>query len=358
MYRRGLANLHSLGGATKRRKRLASVVVLCRDEERFIGSCLESVLDWQIEDWLEIEILVVEGASKDNTRGIIQQFADANPTIRLIDNPTGTKPAGMNLGIAAAGGEFIVRLDAHSEYPPDYLTECINTVLRTGAQNVGGVVIPRLRNSSASAVIVQAITTSPFGVGGSSFRLTPEDGPVDTVPYGCFPRATFDEYGVFDERLLHSQDYEFNRRVAHRGGVVWINPKIVVHYYNQSSLRAFLEKTLHRDGPWNAYMWRLAPYTFKARHAVPLAAVMTGMLLVGASLFWPGARATLGILVAAYASVALWSSWIQAHRLGRPMLLVALPLGFLAYHGCNGIGTLVGALRLATGTAPVPRYDK
>jgi glycosyltransferase involved in cell wall biosynthesis len=184
---------------------LVSVVVICRNEEGFIRACLESVLSWECPGY-RLEILVVDGCSTDRTRQIVQQLAARDTRVRLLDNAEGIKPAGLNIGLRAARGEWIVRLDAHSTYPPDYLAVCMETAGRTGADNVGGVCVTQPRGNSVQARLVQALTTHRFGVGDAGFRTGAAEGTADTVPYGCYRRQVFDKIGYFDERLIHSQD--------------------------------------------------------------------------------------------------------------------------------------------------------
>jgi len=218
---------------------------------------------------------------------------------------------------------------------------------------VGGVIETLPRDGSFGARLVQALSTSSFGVGGAKFRVGGKEGPADTVVFGCFRREVFDEVGLFDERLVRNQDYEFNRRLARAGKRIWLNPAIKVQYYNQATLGG-LFKQAFGTGKWNPWTWYVAPYAFAARHAVP-GIFVVGLFLVFSlwSLVSWGWIAAAAVLVP-YFVLALVASFQQARRYGLGLSL-PLPLLFFTYHVSYGLGTLWGALRLLVGATPVQK---
>ena len=167
-----------------------SVIIPCYRERDFIGGCLDSVLAFELPPYVTIEVLVADGMSSDGTRDIVAAVAARDPRVRLLDNPGRTAPAALNLAIAQAHGDYILRLDAHSVYPPDYLRKCLETARRTGADNVGGLFLTEARGAGYAAAMVQALTTHWFGVGNAGYRTGVAEGPADTVPYGCFKRTS------------------------------------------------------------------------------------------------------------------------------------------------------------------------
>ena len=330
-----------------------SILIPCYQERNFIRGCLESVQAFDLPAGSSVEILVIDGMSNDGTRDIVAEMAAADPRIRLIDNPARNQSPGLNVGIREARGEYLVRLDAHSFYPTNYLSLTLDTARRTGADNTGGVVATLRRGEGYQAALVQALTTHKFGVGDSGFRTDAEEGPTDTVPYGCFKREVFERIGMFDERLLRAQDYEMNRRILASGGKIWMNPKIQVQYYQQPDLTSFIRKQVVHEAPYNAYLWYLAPYAFTPRHAITgvfAAGVLGGVFLSPFStvIRW----LFLGVL-SLYFALAILSGIQQAVRYREPRHALFAPIGFFLYHFLHGIGVLIGLLRLATGTAPV-----
>lgn len=334
---------------------LVTIVIPCFQECDFIRSCLESVIAFELPPETTTEILVVDGMSSDGTREVIDDLAKAVPRIRRVDNVNRTQSAALNLGIKLGQGEYLLRLDAHSVYPPDYLIRTLENAHRTGAHNTGGVVMTLKRGRGFQAGVVQALVTHPFGVGNSGFRTGAREGPADTVPYGCFRMTLFDRVGLFDERLIRAQDYEMNRRIVAAGGKVWCNPEIVVHYYPQPDLPSFLKKQVMFEAPYNAYMWYLAPYSFAPRHAITAFfafGVIAGLLLspVSAAIRW-----SFIAVMALYFLLAIISATQQAVRYGNVLYVIALPPAFFSYHFLHGIGILGGLVSLLAGTAPVQK---
>ncbi|MGE0447307.1 MAG: glycosyltransferase family 2 protein [Vicinamibacterales bacterium] len=334
--------------------RLVTILLPCRDEKAYIQACLASIRQWELAGW-DLEVLVLDGMSTDGTRDLVAEAARLDPRIRLVDNVRRDKPSALNLGVGLARGRYVMRLDAHATYPADYLARCLEVAEATGADNVGGVLDARVHDTSWQAAVVQALTTHRFGVGGSAFRTdAAAPRPVDTVPFGFFPATTFLRFGGFDERLIHSQDYEFNRRITRGGGQIWLDPRIRVSYFNQHRLWPFYRKVLFRDGPWNPWMWYVAPYAFRWRHAVPLVFVVA-VLIAPFAVAHPLGRAIVLAVAAAYAVAAIVAAAQQARRFGRWWLVAALPPAFLAYHVSYGLGSLAASLALAVGLAPVQR---
>jgi glycosyltransferase involved in cell wall biosynthesis len=357
-----------------------SLVVLCRNERESIGRCLDSIVvqDYPMD---RTEVLVVDGMSEDGTRDILRQYQARFTHIRLLDNSKRITPCAFNIGIKSALGSFVVVMSAHAAYPPDYVRICADTCRLSDAENVGGVFVTLPRGDALQARLVQALTTSRFGVGDAEYRMDVGEGPADTVPYGCFRREVFDEVGLFDERLVRNQDYEFNRRLKAAGKRIWLNPAIRVQYYNQATLGGLFRQAFG-TGKWNPWMWYVAPYAFAARHAVPGLFVL-GLFLVLSSWFlvsWGWIAAA--VILVPYFALALLASSQQARRFGpRPvppssllippsslpppsslltphssfLLFLPLPFLFFTYHVSYGLGTLWGAARLLVGATPVQR---
>lgn len=333
------------------KEKLLSVIIPARNEVRYIAQCLLSVFTADPVD-SDLEVIVVDGMSTDGTREVLATWCEKHANLRVLDNPRGIVPAAMNIGIGAARGDWIIRLDAHSEYPQNYFSLCLETLKRSGADNVGGMVLARFETESFQGRFVQALTTHRFGVGNSGFRTGAKEGWADTVPFGCFPRAVFERIGFFDERLVRNQDYELNRRLIRLGGRIWFNPAIQITYHNQRSLSGLMRQAFN-TGKWNPWMWYVAPYSFAWRHAIPLGFVCVLVvtclsLLVGISI---GAAIGAPVLLL-YLGLALIASVQQALRYGWGLFLY-LPTLFLLYHLAYGLGSLWGIVMLLLFRSPV-----
>lgn len=317
-----------------------SVVLPCRNEEHYIAPCLDSFLATEFPKD-ELELLVVDGCSNDRTREIVASYAKRHRFIRLIDNPSRIVPTALNLGITAARGDIIVRMDAHVVYPPDYLTKCVAALESSGADNVGGMVVtlPASREPMARAIAIAL--SHPFGVGNSWFRIgTREVREVDTVPFGCFRRELFSRIGLFDEELVRNQDDELNFRIIRRGGRILLLPDVVSYYYARES-PSLAARMLYQYGYFKPLVARKIGRVVTLRQLVPPLFVAALATLGILSFVWSPARILLGALVATYGAAAIASAAGSDKTRGfadRACLAAVFPLLHIAY----GAGFLRG----------------
>jgi glycosyltransferase involved in cell wall biosynthesis len=316
-----------------------SIIVPCRNERRHIDACLKSVLD-QIEPPGGFEVLVADGMSDDGTREIIAEFALRDPRVRMIDNPLRTTSPGLNQAILAARGEIIVRVDAHTEYAPDYVQQCVAVMNATGADNVGGAA--RTRGEGKLQRAVCAAFHSPFSTGGAGFHQPDFEGEVDTVVYGCWKRERLIAIGMFDEKLVRNQDDELNFRIKRAGGRLWQSRSIRSWYRPRTSLRALFRQYL-QYGYWKVGVMRKHGRPTSLRQLAPV--VFLAALVLGgvAAPFHDACLTAYLVGVAAYAITSvLFSSRAAAHA-GWD-LLPLLPLVFLVFHVSYGIGFAAGLI--------------
>ena len=267
-----------------------SVIIPARNAERELSECLRRVLE-QDYPGERVEVLIAEGCSTDRTRAIAEQAAATDPRVRVVDNPTGLIPQGLNLAIAQACGEVIARVDAHSRIAPDYLSQCVRVLRETGAGNAGGPVRPRGEGYWGEAIAVSY--GSWFGRGGARLHDPSYRGEADTVYLGCFPKALLIELGGFDETLSKNQDIELNHRIIESGRRVFLAPEIKAEYVVRSSLRALWR--YHFDtGWWNIISWKRHPGSLSARHFAPLAFVLALIAAVIWAVLSPLGRQVLG----------------------------------------------------------------
>ena len=317
-----------------------SIVIPMRNEEKYVATCLDSVLD-QDTGGAEVEILCVDGRSSDRTREIVAQYCQRDPRVRLVDNPHRIVPHAMNLGIAQARGDIIIRLDCHAEYAPNYVAACVAVLERTGADNVGGYMKTLPGRDSPVGRAIAAATSSRFGVGGSAFRVGGPEQEVDTVPFGCFRRDVFTRFGAYDERLVRNQDIELNHRIRKGGGKIVISPEIKLTYYNRSTF-AGLRQQAFDNGLWNPYTIYLVGEGLRVRHFVPLLFVLSLLVLGPAGIWWPPAWFVLAAEVALYCAAALWMACrIAREHAAAPGLIM---LSFVQLHLAYGLGSLWGVL--------------
>ena len=322
---------------------LVSVIMPVRNEAAYIERSLGAVLAQEYPaDCLEI--LVVDGLSSDGTRQAVLAQAAADPRVRLLDNPAGIVPPGLNIGIAQARGEIVVRVDGHCEIAPDYVRRCVQHLLagHEGApvEAVGGP-IETIGETDEAAAIALAMS-SWFGVGGSAFR-TIKDRPllVETVAFPAYRRATLQRLGPFDEEMVRNQDDEYNYRLLKGGGRILLSPDIRSRYYSRGSLRS-LWRQYYQYGYWKVRVMQKHPRQMRLRQFAPpaLVAGLFGSAALG--LVFRPFRWLLGAVVGLY----LAANVVASLSLGcehAPRLLVIHPILHLSY----GLGFLVGLAHFA-----------
>jgi glycosyltransferase involved in cell wall biosynthesis len=269
----GVRNLPSAG---------VSIVMPVLNEEKYLDTSVRRLLNQQYDGPLEVVLAL--GPSQDATNEVANALRIADARVILVDNPSGRTPTGLNSAIAASHYSYVVRCDGHAEVPSDYIATAVETLERTGADNVGGIMA-----AEGVTLFEQAVAramTSPLGVGGASFHVGGQEGPAPTVYLGAFRRSALERVNGYDETMIRAQDWEMNLRIRETGGVVWFTPRMRVTYRPRGSVRA-LAKQYFEYGRWRREVVRRHPDTLSARYlAAPLAVsgagVGTVMGLVGA----------------------------------------------------------------------------
>jgi len=201
----------------------------------------------------EQELVLALGASSDRTSAIAGELAAADPRVRLVENPRNDIPIGLNLAIRASRFPIVIRVDAHAELPPGYTATAVATLLRTGAANVGGVMVARGRTPVQRAIA--RAYNSPFGLGGGVYHHGDAERPADSAYLGVFRREVLEEVGLFDETLRRAEDWELNSRIRAAGHLVLFTPALQVTYWPRAGLDA-LRRQMYATGAWRGHLVR------------------------------------------------------------------------------------------------------
>jgi glycosyltransferase involved in cell wall biosynthesis len=302
-----------------------SVVVPARNEAATIAACLDSILAQTFGD---LEVLVVDGNSSDETAAIVLGYAERDPRIRLLSNPEGIIPVSLNLALAQARGTWLVRVDAHSRIDPSYVTSLVDH-LRTGQWGGVGGRKDGVGRTPAGVAIAAALG-SRFGVGDSHYHHAVEPREVDHVPFGAYPVAICREIGGWDSAITTNEDYEFDYRLRAAGHRLLLDPSIRIEWVSRQSIRDLLAQ-YWRYGVGKAAVARLHPDSLQARHlAPPLLVANLGAAAVVA--MWRPRLAAL--LLAPYAAVVTAGSVSASRQLERgarrylPAALIAMHVGW------------------------------
>lgn len=284
-----------------------------------------------------MELIVADGASDDGTRKRLEDRAAADVRLVLVENPAGATARGLNLALAHARGECIVRLDVHTHYAPDYVQNCLAVLQRTGAASVGGPWQPQLGPGRAGWIA--RAWASRFGSGGAASRRVDYSGPIDTVYLGAWRRETLLALGGFDEDLLRTEDDDLNLRIVRGGGTVWQDASIRSWYRPRASFSA-LAAQMYQYGYWKWPLIRKHRLPASLRHLVPglfVAAVVLGLML---GLLHAGfAVAALG-LVTLHTMAALAAAAAVAPPWRHPVGWLAVAWATLCMHWAYGTGFL------------------
>ena len=333
---------------------LVSVVVPVRNEAISIEACLERLVAQDYPNEC-IEILVVDGCSEDATRTIVERFRARHPgvALRLLENHQRTVSPAMNVGIRAARGEVIVRMDGHAVPASDYLRACVRALARSGAANVGGVVVAKGATPLGEAVALA--TQHPIGAGDARYRIGGRAGYVDTVPYGAFRREVFELVGLFDESLVRNQDYEINARIRAAGGRIYFDPAIWFTYTPRGDVVA-LSSQYFQYGWWKVETVRRHPRSLRSRQLVPPTLLVFLLSTALAAPFWAPAPSLLVLALVLYLSIV----GVVSYRIARPpasplqvlVALVALHLSWSLGFLCNAVSR--GSYPFRAGPPVVP----
>ncbi|MDH6536493.1 glycosyltransferase family 2 protein [Aurantimicrobium minutum] len=317
-----------------------SYVMPVLNEVTHIRAAVSSLLEQDYAGPMEVTLAL--GPSTDGTNELVAQMCAEDPRIHSVDNPAAATPVGMNLAIMASSFPIVIRVDAHSVLPKDYASIAVETLLRTQADNVGGIMDAQGTTPFERAV-ARAYDTK-VGLGGTPFHVGGKEGPVDTVYLGVFNRESLLKVGMFNEEIRRGQDWELNRRIRDAGGLVWFTPKLKVVYRPRTSVKA-LVKQMYSTGLWRGELSRR--FGSGLRYFVPPMMVVATAL----GIFTGVLGFTLGWVVpAVYVAFVLVSTVVYGRGMGVKGF-GWFPLVLPCIHFAWGVGFIMSYTRLTSNIA-------
>lgn len=317
-----------------------SFIIVAYNAAGSIGALLDDLLAQTIPHE-QIEALLVDSTSADETRAIMLDFAKKAPfDVKVLDNPKRWLAAGINVALAAATGDAVIRLDAHARIPADFLQNNLRA-LENGEDIVGGCVAGGTPNTAWENVL-RTVDTSRFCGGAAPFRNGGEARYVDTLAYALYRREVYDAVGLYDERLRRTEDNDMHYRMRKAGYRFFFSPEIISYHAARSTMRGQL-KQKWGNGYWIGRTMRIQPRCFAPRHLVPAAFVIA---LCSCLLLAPVCAMPLLLLLSAYLLCDLFFAvkGAMSQDQGRLMAFLTLPFLFPAVHIIYGIGTIAGLL--------------
>ena len=316
----------------------------CYNEQRTIRSLLVSI-DRQTHPRQNIEVIIADGLSTDQTRQEIQKFKLENPnlSVRVVDNPKRSIPAGLNRAIDAASGDYIVRLDAHSVPAADYVARSIAALEAGLGDNVGGLWEIQPGSDTWQSRSIAEAAAHPLGVGDARYRVGGKAQEVDTVPFGAFQRSLIARIGKFDETLLTNEDYDFNTRIRRAGGKIWFDPGIKSQYIARRDFSA-LARQYWRYGYWKVKMLRRFPESFRWRQLAGIFVVSFPVLtLLGIWFSWATWLLLVEIMVYLLALISVGMQLAIKHQ--DLTLLWGVPMAIATMHFSWGTAFIWSMIR-------------
>lgn len=314
-----------------------SVIMPLLNEERHLSDAVAMILRQDYPG--ELEIVLALGPSSDRTDEVARAVSESDRRVKVVANPSGRTPDGLNAAIAASTGEVIVRVDGHAEIPADYIRIAVRELHRVGADNVGGIM--DAQGSTDFERAVACAMRSSLGVGSSRFHTGGRAGKSDTVYLGVFRRAALERVGGYDPHFARAQDWELNHRIRKTGGTVWFTPELKVTYRPRGSARTLSKQYFHY-GRWRRVVARHHEGTINPRYLAPPTMVIGTAAAILVGFAWKPAW----VVPAAYViGCGVGGLAISRGETARTQALS--PLVVATMHWAWGIGFLTSPRRLA-----------
>jgi glycosyltransferase involved in cell wall biosynthesis len=317
-----------------------SVIVPIRNEGGYVEDCLRALLT-QNNLPASFEILVVDGMSDDDTRDKVRALAAHEPRLCLIDNPARIVSSALNLGIAQARGDVIIRVDGHTRVAPDFIRQNLALLAEhPEAWSVGGPIAHRGKTTFARGVA--AAMSSRLGVGGARHRREDYEGYAEGAVFPAFRRDVFAKVGLFDEQLVRNQDDEFNFRITSNGGKIYISPRVRHDYYVRGTLGG-LARQYAQYAYWKVAVMRKHRRVIAARHLAPAAFVVGAPACALAAVVLPPPLAWLALVPLAGYGALLAGVFAGAFARDKSLAVAASAVvATVGMHVAYGVGTLAG----------------
>lgn len=321
-----------------------SVAIVAYNAEKTLPRLLDDLVaqDYPHE---KIEILLIDSMSTDRTRSIMEHFSCEDYgylRVVVLENPGKVLPCGCNVILEYYTGEAIVRLDAHSSIPSNFISQNI-CCLEEGEDICGGPVESILVNDTPIQQTMLIAENSVFCGGAAGFRRLEERAYVSTLAFGFYRRCVYDDAGLYDERLSRTEDNDMSYRIRQCGYRFCLDPRIRSFRFSRSSLGKLL-KQKYLNGYWIGKTMGVNPKCFSLYHFVPFAFVL-GIIFttILAAFDYP----LLSMLMwGAYLLVDLGVTLMECTKNDFYMTNLLLPILFLLLHLSYGIGTLIGLLEM------------
>ncbi len=319
---------------------LLSIIVCCRNEEKYIEKCVNSLTN-QKNIPGEFEILVIDGMSEDGTREILSNLTSKNNKIILMDNPAKVKVPAVNIGFMNSKGKFLAIADAHSVYADDYFSVLLKLMEEhPEVQCVGGPVesVGDTVFGKANAIAMSSV----IGVGNAKHRFPEYEGYGEMALYPVFRREILELIGYYDERFIINHDDEYCYRLKLAGGKVFLSHRAKSYYYVRSSpSKLFSQYYLY--GFWQIATLKKHKRPISIRQLIPVTFFLMLLFLLVYGIIAKSWIFALGLPVFYSAALLLFAlSKLLKEKLS---VTILIPLALFILHFAYAIGFITGVFK-------------
>ena len=322
---------------------LVSFIIIAYNAEKFLDKSLES-LKKQDYPHKNIEVILVDSISTDNTKKIFEKFKEENinefSNIKLLENKGKTLPKGWNVALKEVTGKAILRVDAHTFFDADFITNNVKE-LEAGEDIVGGKCISVTKNNTWKEKLLLIAEESIFGCGIADFRRKETKEYVSTLAFAMYRKKVFDDVGPYNENLARTEDNEMHYRMKQKGYKFLLSPNIKSYRYARSDLKGMI-KQKYGNGKWIGITMYYCPKCFSIYHFIPFLFVL--------GIIFSIIMAVLNIPLFAYIITGVYLIFnilniiLITIKNGFSTSYLLLPFIFLLLHCAYGIGTGVGII--------------
>ena len=250
-----------------------------------------------------LEILVIDGQSTDGTQDKVIGLSHIYSKVRLLENPQRIQSAALNIGLEACRGDIYLRADAHCDYAPNYIEQCVAALQQSQAVNVGGA--QRFLAANTFQAGVALASRSILGSGGAKYRDPNYNGYAETVFLGCFWRSALETVGGYE--ITRKEDSELNFRLLKAKGdrSIYISSKIQVWYFPRRNWLSLWRQYV-KYGRGSCIMSARYVNTLPLRNKIPFfGLLLVIMALIADLIILDGALYTIPLIVLGLCTIAL-----------------------------------------------------
>lgn len=319
-----------------------SIGIVAYNEEVFLPNLLDNMKAQKYPHEL-IEIVLIDSCSTDGTKAVMEKFQKENKdfyNIQVLDNPKKIQAAGWNVAIQNFTGDVLARIDAHTKVTPEYSLNVMKDI-NEGEMVVGGVRPAIIEKDTSWANVLLQVENSLFGSSINSSRRSEEKAYVKTMFHAAYRREVLEKVGLFNEKLLRTEDNEFHYRIREAGYKLCYDPSIVSYQYARSDYRRMI-KQKYGNGYWIGSTLKVCPGCISLYHLVPFAFVLA--IVFTSILSFLGIWQLSALMWGLYGLFAVMNTILSGIQNGFYLQHLIMPVLFLNLHVSYGVGTVIGLI--------------